>query len=201
MIVARSRTLPPAQTSSTCNRTRSQPLSLLSMARLKRARSRTWCFSCSRIRIAQTSFGLRGRFLPGDTSLVPGGVRRPERGLYFAIHDRLRRADHALPAPANQPARKSIRMTDLNISSDVRSRDAHLRHSTHSGRSLPSGPMPAHAPLLAIPLSIELARLGGKCSFDDLVGAGEDRWWHGEAQCRGSLQIDHQLECGRLLDR
>ena len=38
--VARSRTLPPTHTSSIFSRTRSQPLSLLSMARLNRVRSR-----------------------------------------------------------------------------------------------------------------------------------------------------------------
>jgi hypothetical protein len=27
--------------------------------------------------------------LPGDTSLVPGGILRPQRRLHFAIHDRL----------------------------------------------------------------------------------------------------------------
>ena len=72
MTVARSLTRPPAQTSSTCNRTRSQPLSLLSMARLKRARSRARCSSCSRIRIAQTSLGLRGRFCPVIRPLFQG---------------------------------------------------------------------------------------------------------------------------------
>jgi hypothetical protein len=36
-------------------------------------------------------------------------------------------------------------------------------------------------------------------SFDDLVGAGEDRLRHSEAEGLGGLQIDHQLERGRLL--
>src|SRR6516162_5601595 len=39
----------------------------------QRARSRTWCFSCSRIRIAQTSFGLRGRFCPVIRPLFKAG--------------------------------------------------------------------------------------------------------------------------------
>jgi len=38
-------------------------------------------------------------------------------------------------------------------------------------------------------------------SFDDLVGADEDRWRHGEAECFGSFEIDDQLEPGRPLDR
>src|SRR5712691_7046624 len=38
-------------------------------------------------------------------------------------------------------------------------------------------------------------------SFDDLVGTGEDRWWDGEAEGLGDIEIDDQLECGRLLHR
>src|SRR5271165_1702060 len=38
-------------------------------------------------------------------------------------------------------------------------------------------------------------------SFDDLVGAGEDRLRHGEAERLGGVEIDDQLECRRLLDR
>src|SRR6267142_787496 len=37
--------------------------------------------------------------------------------------------------------------------------------------------------------------------LDHLVGSGEDRWRHGEAEGLGSLEIDDQLECRRLLDR
>src|SRR5205807_7225804 len=37
--------------------------------------------------------------------------------------------------------------------------------------------------------------------LDHLVGADEQRLRHGEAERRGVLQIDHELECGRLLDR
>jgi hypothetical protein len=46
-----------------------------------------------------------------------------------------------------------------------------------------------------------MAEMGGLRSFDNLVGAGEDRRWHGEAQCRGGLKIDNQPEDRRLLDR
>ncbi len=41
--------------------------------------------------------------------------------------------------------------------------------------------------------------MGGQ-SFDDLVGAGEDRRRDRQAERRGSLEIDDQLEGGRLLD-
>src|ERR1035437_4251760 len=37
-------------------------------------------------------------------------------------------------------------------------------------------------------------------SFDHLVGASEQRRRHGEAERPGSLEIDHQLVFGRLLD-
>src|SRR6266446_1663757 len=38
-------------------------------------------------------------------------------------------------------------------------------------------------------------------SFDDLVGAGEDRGRDGEAERFGGVEVDDQLEGGRLLDR
>jgi hypothetical protein len=37
--------------------------------------------------------------------------------------------------------------------------------------------------------------------FDHLVGAGEQRRRHGEAEGLGSFEVNHQLEFGRLLDR
>jgi hypothetical protein len=40
-----------------------------------------------------------------------------------------------------------------------------------------------------------------RLSLDDLVGAGEDRWRNGEAERLGGVEIDDQLEVGRLLDR
>src|SRR5438105_8121649 len=38
-------------------------------------------------------------------------------------------------------------------------------------------------------------------SFDHLVGAGEECRWHNDAKRLCGLQIDHQLELGRLFDR
>jgi hypothetical protein len=38
-------------------------------------------------------------------------------------------------------------------------------------------------------------------SFDNLVGAGEDRLRHGKAERLGGPEIDDQLEFGRLRDR
>src|SRR6266436_10168371 len=37
-------------------------------------------------------------------------------------------------------------------------------------------------------------------SFDDLIGAGEDRWRDGQAESLGGVEIDDQLEGRRLLD-
>ena len=48
--------------------------------------------------------------------------------------------------------------------------------------------------------SIEIAEDCG-VSFDDLVGAREDRWWHRQPERIGGLQIDHQCELGRVLNR
>src|SRR6266481_6040872 len=45
------------------------------------------------------------------------------------------------------------------------------------------------------------ARARQSHSFDDLVGAGEDRWRDGEAKRLGGVEVDDQLEGRRLLDR
>lgn len=68
----RIRALPPLMTSPARNRTRSHLLSLLSMARLNKARSRIRFDSYSRTRMAQISRGLRGSFCPTSRPLFQG---------------------------------------------------------------------------------------------------------------------------------
>src|SRR5215472_8557743 len=47
----------------------------------------------------------------------------------------------------------------------------------------------------------ELAQLGGKASFDHLVGADEDGGRHGETLLRCGLQVNDEIEFRRLLYR
>src|SRR5215813_2422652 len=41
----------------------------------------------------------------------------------------------------------------------------------------------------------------GTILFDHLVGAGKQRGWDGETDRLGSLEVDHELELGRLQHR
>src|SRR5690348_1576427 len=61
----------------------------------------------------------------------------------------------------------------------------------------PERPSPEVRPNLAWSNSRSLPR----SSLDHFVGTGEERLRHGEAERRRSLEVDHQLEFGRLLDR
>src|SRR5947209_5431933 len=65
-------------------------------------------------------------------------------------------------------------------------------------RTAPAGAFPARRK--TSPAISELSRRS-PTSLYDLVGAGEDRGRHGQAERLGGLEIDHQLENGRLLDR
>src|SRR5205807_6286497 len=49
--------------------------------------------------------------------------------------------------------------------------------------------------------SINHDKVNSAASFDDLVGAGEQRLRHGEAEGLGGFEVDHQLKFARLLDR
>jgi len=83
--IARSRTLPPPTTSSIVNRTRSQPLSSLSMARLNIAKSRRCPSSGRRTRMVQTSFGFSGCCWPISRPLFQGARRQGEMGFPVVI--------------------------------------------------------------------------------------------------------------------
>jgi hypothetical protein len=67
--MARDATVPPWHTSRTLRFTRSHPRSLLSRARLNRAKSRVLLANCRRIRIDQISFGFSGGFCPSRRPL------------------------------------------------------------------------------------------------------------------------------------
>src|SRR3954447_15481388 len=75
------------------------------------------------------------------------------------------------------------------------------------------GSQPREGPLRGIPgRSLSRARVAAAGSisgssmcgwpglFNHLVGTGEKRLWHGQAERLDGLQIDHQLKLGRLLD-
>lgn len=70
VIEVRFLTRPAEKTSATLRPTRSQPRSLLSMARLKSARSRIWPASLRRMRIAQIYFGMGWCFWPAKRPLL-----------------------------------------------------------------------------------------------------------------------------------
>jgi hypothetical protein len=71
-ICVRSRIRSPAWTSEVFSATRSHARNLLSIARLNNARSLLQPLSSRRIRIAQTSLGLKGRFWPTKRPLFHG---------------------------------------------------------------------------------------------------------------------------------
>src|SRR5206468_4287489 len=44
------------------------------------------------------------------------------------------------------------------------------------------------------------AQMPGTHLLDDLVRKDQERWWHRDPECLGSLEVDHQLELRGLLD-
>ena len=70
----RGKRIPFGAISSTFRATRSQPLSLLSIARLKRAKSRHLSAICSWVRIAQICFRCNGGSRPISLPLFQGGI-------------------------------------------------------------------------------------------------------------------------------
>src|SRR5262249_34651740 len=65
----------------------------------------------------------------------------------------------------------------------------------------PASPSAAPARCVSLPWRLPAGAATRDVSLDDLVGAGEDRWRHRQAERLGAVEIDHQLERGRLLDR
>ena len=64
----------------------------------------------------------------------------------------------------------------------------------HFAQSIGSGVI--GSPILSFERVNGLVR---RASFDHLVGAGEQRRGHVEAECLGGAQVDHQLVFGRRL--
>jgi hypothetical protein len=91
MTMERVATILPWHTSRTRSFTRSQDLSLLSIARLNKASSRVRFWICKRTRIAQISFSFRGAFCPTSFHLtdVTGRYRATQLG-NFGAHKRAR---------------------------------------------------------------------------------------------------------------
>jgi hypothetical protein len=56
-------------------------------------------------------------------------------------------------------------------------------------------------PKSATPTSALLRRSKEQLLFDHLVGAGEQRGWHIEAERLGGLEVDDQIESDRQFDR
>ena len=75
--------------------------------------------------------------------------------------------------------------------------------SRHFGRRpTTSGPSPGNGHRQGRLICLKGVKLGSRdVSFDHLVGAGEQHRWHFEAERIRSLEIDTQLEFGRLVKR
>ena len=87
MTIARAATTLLWHTSRTRSFTKSQDLSLLSIARLNKASSRTRFAIWRRTRIAQISFSFGRRLPPDQLPFIPGDMRRCRRGMNERLHD------------------------------------------------------------------------------------------------------------------
>jgi hypothetical protein len=58
----------------------------------------------------------------------------------------------------------------------------------------------SQTPLKSFFNSIDPKPTCGDLLLDHFVGAGEQRWWHFEPKRLRSLEVDDQLELGRLFD-
>jgi hypothetical protein len=104
-IVARCRTLAPEQMSSSRSLTKSQARSLLSIARLKIARSRLDCAISRRTRMDQMCFGSRGFFWPMSNPLFQGRWPRS-----------MGRTDIRCPPPSRPPRRSIASVSFIRLS-------------------------------------------------------------------------------------
>ena len=110
--VARSRTLPPAHTSSILTQMRSQSRNLLSMARLNIARSRLRPSSCRRTRIAQTFFGFNV-FLNTVDQTATHQTGRPATGRAEWLHE-IKFDGYRMHARLNRGAVRLLTRTGLD---------------------------------------------------------------------------------------
>ena len=141
-----------------------------------------------------------GRLLRGAGAVMGtgrGSRRLPPPRAPSQPPGRPRRASRSGPRPANS----ALRQTPIGAARQATRQSPHLRVAPDASRR---GGRPAPA------LARAPQRHGGwprrragastrAASFDDLVGAGEDRLRDGQAERLGGLEIDDQLEFCRLL--
>src|SRR5215472_12627374 len=151
-MVARSRTRPPTLTSSTCSRTRSQPRSLLSIARLNKARLRARRSTWSRTRIDHTSLGFRGRFCPIRRPLFQGSRRGTDGRLLFSM------------IVSSEPTAPSRLRSDQGRQGILSPVVGLLLKPTRSSPAANGSPLPPFG------TSFESAQLGGNASFPACQG-------------------------------
>ena len=106
--VARSRTLPPTHTSSTRSETRSQPRSLLSIARLNKREIALPTLKLKPDPDCPDIFRLERALLADQAALVPGRLRKADKGWDRSVHGRLLDPDRAPPSARRQRRRANL---------------------------------------------------------------------------------------------